>query len=208
LPGELFRADVVSSKEVTTAGYLLAESTGTLLVDSVVFEADGRPRPLDSGIDPIWLGANTGVSLENVLHSAGGVRYAAVIVRGRLEGPGAYGASGQYRYQIPSPRVEPLAPQETTVGDLLDQPATYAGRPVRIVGGLLVREKSALLVDRLGSGGLPEPKARQIKLRTELRDEKLLGRLDTGGAVRYGQVQIEGFWRAGSLTLLSITVIL
>jgi hypothetical protein len=132
-----------------------------------------------------------------------------VLVRGRLAGPGAYGAGEKYRYQLVPANLEPLAVLETSVSDLLDQPASYEGRLVRVVGGLLVRERAGLLVDRLGPGGLPEPKARQIKLRAPLGDPALLGRLKgaAGGPVRFGQVQVEGFWRAGALAPISFAVV-
>jgi hypothetical protein len=155
------------------------------------------------------LGAEAADALGGALHSAGGVRYAPVLARGRWEGPGAYGAAGKYRYQLVSARLERLSVQDATVGELIDRPTSYDGRLIRVAGGLLVHEQSALLVDRLGPGGVPAPDARQVKLRAPLADRALLDRLKgpAGGAVRYGQVQIEGFWRAGALVPLSISII-
>ena len=154
----------------------------------------------------IWLGSTVANDIGEALRTAGGTRYGIVVARGQLEGPGAYGPGGSYRYQMSGPHLQPLAPQETTVGALLDSAAAYEGRLVRIDGALLARSDSALLVDHLGSGGLPAPGARQIKLRGPLRDNALLGRLHaaSGGAIHFGQVQVEGFWRGGALTPLSL----
>lgn len=209
LPGDLLGRDAPPTQQIATVGYLLVDKSGATLVDQLTFQPDGTPRPLAGGVAPIWLGATGAAAIEGDLRAAGAVRYAIVLVRGRVEGPGAYGAGGAYRYQIAAPRIEPIALQETTIAELLDQPATAEGRFVQIVGGLLARETSSLLVDRLGPGGLPEPKARQVKLRAPLRDQELLGRLagPSGGAVRFGQVQIEGFWRGGTLAPLSITIV-
>ena len=208
LPGDLLRASPASNAEITTGGYLIDNADGAALVDGLTFEADGSPRPLATDVAPIWLG-DSAASLRGVLRVAGSVRYGAVLARGRLEGPGKFGPAGKYRYQLASARLAPLAVVETTIGELLDRPASYAGRLVRIVGGLLVRDQSALLVDRLGAGGLPAPKARQIKLRTPLRDQPLLDRLKgaPGGAVRFGQVQIEGFMRGSALAPIAITLV-
>jgi hypothetical protein len=67
----------------------------------------------------------------------------------------------------------------------------------------------ALLVDQLGAGRPPMPKARQIKLRAPLQDRALLGRLKgvSVGAIRFSHVQVEGFWRAGVLLPLSIVLV-
>jgi hypothetical protein len=209
LTGELARAGFAAGQEVAVAGYLLADAAGVILVETVAFEADGRPRPLDTGVAPLWLGAAAPTSLGAALRSVGDVRYAAVVARGTVDGPGSFGPSGGYKYQIILASVEPLVPQETSVEVLLDQSAAHEGQMVRLVGGLLVREDSALLVDRLGVGGLPAPKARQLKLGSPLRDSALRERLTgaPGGAVRFGQVQVEGIWRSGILAPLSITVL-
>lgn len=208
LPGDLLRASPAPNAEVTTGGYLIDGADGAALFDGLTFEADGRPRPLATNAAPIWLG-DSAASLRGVLRVAGSMRFGAVLARGRLEGPGAFGPAGQYRYRLTDVSLAPLAAVETTVGEVLDRPASYEGRLVRIVGGLLARDQSALLVDRLGVGGLPAPKARQIKLRTPLRDQALLDRLKgaTGGAVRFGQVQIEGFMRGGGLAPIAITLV-
>lgn len=209
LPGELNSAGRVAGREVGVVGYLLADTAGAVLVDSVMFEADGQPRPLSPGGAAIWLGEAAPEVTGGALHTAGGRRYAAVIVRGALEGPAAFGPGGAYPYQLAAPRVELLGVQETSIAALLDGPAAQEDQAVRVVGGLLVRDGEALLVERLGAGGLPEPKTRQLKLRAPLHDPALLARLGGAaeGKVRFGQVQIEGLWRAGTLAPLSITVL-
>lgn len=195
-----------SGAEVTTVGYAVVDDTGVRLLDGLSFSAGVTPQPLSDVTGQIWLGSETAGALADMMRSAGAIRYAVVAARGRLEGPGSYGPGGAYRYRMSDPQLQPIAPEETTVVALLDNSAAYEGRLVRIAGALLTRPDSALLVDRLGAGGLPEPKARQVKLRAPLRDKALLDRLQgaPGGAVRFGRVQVEGFWRAGVLTPLSL----
>lgn len=195
-----------SGAPATVAGYLLADAAGVWLVDGLVFDAVGQARPLEPGAAPIWLGAAPpGVSLRD----AGSLRYAAVLVRGVIAGPGVYGPAGRYRYQVAAPNVTPLSPLETSLAELLAQPSAYEGRLVRLVGGLLVRDTAALLVDKLGAGGLPEQGAVQIKLRGGLRDPQLLAELRSApsGVVRFGQVQIEGVVRGAVLVPLSISLV-
>jgi hypothetical protein len=194
--------------EVTTAGYLVADSAGAALVDGLSFAVDGTPHLLDS-TNQIWLGAGIETRIKAQLRVAGGFQFAPVRAHGRLEGSGAYGPSSSYRYQLIGPSIEVIAAQETTIGDLLDHAAGYENRLVRLVGSLIARDSSALLVEQLGTGGLPMPKARQIKLRAPLQDRALLGRLNgvSGGSIRFGQVQVEGFWRAGVLIPLSIVLV-
>lgn len=194
--------------DLTTIGYVVVDGDGASLNDGLSFSAGPTPRPL-SEPNRVWLGAGAADSLGGALRTAGALRYTAAVARGRLVGPGAYGPGGRYRYQISAPQLQPLAPEETSIALLLDNPALYEGRLVRIAGSLLTRSSSALLVDHLGSGGIPAPGARQIKLRGPLRDQALLDRLPGGssGGVRFGPVQIEGFWRGGALTPLSLSPI-
>ncbi len=195
-------------REVTTAGYLVVDSAGAALVDGLSFAVDGTPHLLDN-TNQMWLGAGIETSIKAQLRAAGGLLFAPVRARGRLEGPGAYGPSSSYRYQIVGPSVEVITAQETTIGDLLDHSAGYENRLVRLIGSLIARDSSALLVDKLGAGGLPMPKARQIKLRAPLQDRALLDQLKgiSVGAIRFGQVQVEGFWHAGMLIPLSIVLV-
>ncbi len=199
-------ASAPGGTDLTTAGYLVVDRMGARLVDGLSFSAGPIPQPLASLEEQIWLAADAANTLESRLYPAGDLRYAVVLARGRLEGPGAYGPGGSYRYQLRDPSVQALAPQETTIAVLLESPAAYDGQLVRIVGALLARDDAALLVEQLGAGGLPAPGARQIKLRAPLRDRALVERLQSagGGTVRFGQVQIEGFWRNGTLLPLAI----
>ena len=197
-----------SSGGVTTVGYLLVDDTGAALVDGLSFAADGTPQLLDSP-NKIWLGAGIVANLKAQLRDTGRLQFAPARVHGQLEGPGMYGPSHGYSYRFIDPSIEVITAQETTIGDLLDHSAGYENRLVRLVGSLIARDSSALLVDQLGAGGLPMPKARQIKLRAPLQDRALLARLKgvSGGAIRFGQVQVEGFWRAGVLIPISIILV-
>jgi len=194
--------------EITTAGYLVIDRLGGVLVDGLSFTADGTPHLLDN-TNQMWIGTDIATSIRAQLQTAGGLQFAPVRAHGRLEGPGAYGPSRSYRYQIAGPGIETITAQETTIGDLMDHSANYENRLVRLVGSLIAHDNSALLVDKLGAGGLPMPKARQLKLHAPLQDRALLGRLKgvSGGAIRFGQVQVEGFWRAGVLIPLSIVLV-
>jgi hypothetical protein len=191
--------------DITTVGYVLVDEEGVRLVEGLSFSGDLAPQPLSSSEEQIWLAIDAESTLKSALHTAGRVKYALVVARGHLQGPGAYGPNGRYGYQIADPRVQPALLHETTVAALLDSPTAHEGRMIRVVGALLARAESAVLVDRLGDGGLPEPGSRQVKLRTPIRDSALLDRLKgNSGAVRFGQVQVEGFWRGGVLVPLAI----
>jgi hypothetical protein len=196
--------------DVTTAGYLVVDRAGVALVDSLSFAADGTPQLFGGESNRIWLGPGSETILKDQLQAGAGFQYATARVRGRLEGPAAYGTGGSYRYQMASPRIELIAAQETTIADLIEQSASHEDQLVRLIGGLIARDSSALLAEQIGVGGLPEPKARQIKLRAPIRDGALLDRLHgvPGGAIRFGRVQIEGFWHDGMLIPLSITPVI
>lgn len=194
--------------EVTTAGYMVVESAGASLVDGLSFASDGTAHLIDH-TNQIWLGIGIEASIKARLQASGKLLFAPVRVAGQLEGPGMYGPNRSYNYQLIGPIIELIAAQDTTIADLLDHSGGYENRLVRLVGSLIAHDSSALLVDQLSAGGLPMPKARQIKLRAPLRDNALLSRLKgvSGGAIHFGQVQIEGFWRSGTLIPLSIVLI-
>ncbi len=207
-PLDMLLKSAAPPRDVTTAGYLAVDSAGATLVDGLSFTADGKARLLNNP-HQIWLGPTIETNIKAQLRVAGALQFAPVRVHGRLEGPGAYGPSLDYRYQLIGPSLEVVTTQETTINDLLEHSANYENRLVRLVGSLIAGDSSALLVDQLGAGGLPMPKARQIKLPAPLQDRALLGRLNGGSSasIRFGRVQVEGFWRAGILIPLSIILV-
>ena len=71
---------------------------------------------------------------------------------------------------------------------------------------MLISDSSALLIDKLGEGGIPEPGAQQLKLRRMARDSQFEQQLQSigAGAFRTGQVQVEGYLDNGALTVLSM----
>lgn len=198
-----------AERSVATFGYVLLDHDDVRLVDTIIVDHAGAPQPLDTGAEPVWLGADVRAQLQGIVRSSADTQYAPVIVQGRLRGPDSYGPGGRYRYQLLGPQLSPLAAQEMSVAELLQHSAQYERRLVRLAGGLLVRENSTLLIDRIGAGGLPAPKAQQIKLRAPIADRRVLARLTStpSGAVRFGSVQVEGLWNGGLLSLLSISIV-
>ena len=204
--GELLGRNMpLAGAEITTAGYVVVGDAGARLLDGMSFSAGATPQPLP-GASQVWLGSDVTRALGGLLQHAGEVRYAVVVARGRLEGPGVYGPNGSFRYQLIDVRLQTLTHEETSIAALIDNAGAYEGRLVRIAGGLLARKDSALLVEQLGAGGLPAPGTRQIKVRGPLRDVALLERLKrtSNGAIHFGQVQVEGFWRNGQIAPLAI----
>jgi hypothetical protein len=196
----------VQGADITTVGYIVVNDAGARLLDGLSFSSGATPQSLSSAAGQVWLGADVVRSLGGLLQRAGDIRYAVVLARGRMEGPGVYGPDGSFRYRMNDPLLQTLIPEETSIAMLIDGSAAYEGRLVRVAGGLLARANASLLVERLGAGGLPAPGVRQIKLRGPLRDQALLGRLKrtSNGAIHFGQVQVEGFWRGGQLTPLAL----
>ncbi len=195
--GELLAAP--SPGPVRTFGYLWISPDGAALLDGLSLTTTGEPTPLEAG--GLWLDELPSLPAEPPLSTAGPVRYGIVAATGTLDGPGQFGPAGTFRYRLLSPALEPLGLRELTIPLLLDNSGLYEGQAVRLRGDLLMSRDSAVLVERLGPGGVPAAAARQVKLAAPPRDEALLARLQRGAgpSVRFGPVQITGLWRAGRL---------
>lgn len=192
--------------DVTVIGYLYAEGGNVVLTDGLSFSTGPQPRPLDDPMRQIWieLPPDTGIAATAQIDSS--FSYRVVQAQGQLQGPGAFGPGGRYRYQFSPVQLIPLAPLEPTIRTLLLNPATYENRLVKISAGLLTRGNEALLVEQLNDGGIPTAESLQIKLNGPLRDQALLQRLtvSSSGSVHFGQVQVEGIWQQGMLYPLAI----
>jgi hypothetical protein len=131
-----------------------------------------------------------------------------VLVRGMLQPAGPNG-----QRELAAESLVVVVPEETSVGALLDRSGLYNGRLVRVNGGAVISGSSAVLVDQLGDGGIPQPGARQIKLRPAAQDDALLAKLRSSSPAgdqqgpRFGSVQVEGYWRDGALVPLIIRIL-
>lgn len=182
----------------TLVGLLYVTQDGALLAEGLSLSG---PSPLPLGATPIWLGSLR-LPDDAPLRAAGAVRYGPAQIAGRLEGPGSFGPTGDFRYMMESPRVELLSVRELDITLLLGNSALYEGQAVHLRGQLLASADSALLSQRLGQGGVPDAAALQVKLAAPIRDRALLDGLSGTGAARYGPVAILGVWRAGVLVPL------
>ncbi|NNJ13557.1 hypothetical protein EKD04_024845 [Chloroflexales bacterium ZM16-3] len=189
-----------------TIGYLYMTDAGVALVGGLSFSHGDTPTPLDA-LGAIWLPSPPPLPADAPVESAGATRYLIVRAQGQLSAPGSYGPGGTYPRQLTEVLLEPLGVRELSIPLLLANSGIYDNQPVRLSGQLLLGgTTTALLVDRLGSGGVPEPSAQQIKLTAPITDEQLRARLTAtpGGTARFGPVQIIGIWRRSSLYPLAI----
>ncbi|MBX0331458.1 hypothetical protein K2Z83_27785 [Oscillochloris sp. ZM17-4] len=190
---------------VEVIGYLYITGAGTALAGGLSFSQADPHAPL-AAPGSIWMPDPPPLPADAPVESAGATRYLIVRAQGRLSARGSYGPGGSYPYQISEVILEPLGARDLSIGLLLANSGIYDNQPVRLSGQLLLGASTALLVDRLGSGGVPEASAQQIKLIGPIVDEPLRARLTAapGGAAYFGPVQIIGIWRRSSLYPLAI----
>lgn len=205
----LQRPSASAALPLSIAGCLYVDSHGARLLDGLSMSAGATPQPLAQPEAQIWIDPAALEQLGGRLLQAGQARYAVVLAHGQIEGPGTFGADKRYRYRLRDARLEPIAPLETTLSELLNRENAHSSRFVRLTGGLLAGERNVQLAERIGPGGLPASDASQIDLLEALRDRALIGRLQRapGGQVAFGRVQVEGLWRDGSLFPLVITLL-
>lgn len=202
--GELIEGAAAGA--VKTVGYLYTTAEGSVLADSMWAGDGGVPAPAD-GLG-IWVEGAPPLPADSPTTAAGAARYTIVEARGVLEGPGQYGPGGRYAFRLTSPALRPLSVRELTIPLLLQNSGLYEGQPVRLRGQLLATGDAAILVERLGSGGVPEADALQLKLASPPRDPAVAAALRQAGSgdVRFGPVEITGLWRAGRLYPLNVLV--
>ena len=190
---------------VEVIGYLYPAAKGTSLVGGLSHSLGEMPAPLAEA-GAIWLPDPPSLPADAVLDSAGGVSYLIVRTRGQLSPKGSYGPGGSYARQLTNAALEPLSVRELSIKLLLDNAGIYDNQPIHLSGRLLLGASTALLVDQLGSGGVPTSDALQIKLVGPIEGAPLRERLTatSGGAAHFGAVQVIGIWRRSVLYPLAI----
>lgn len=190
------------SGPVVVIGYLYADPAGAILVDGLSFSGSSRPQPVvTDAAQQIWLGKAIDAALDADLQRSDGIGYEIVQAHGELDGPGSFGPSGTHRYQLTSTDLTARSAEELTIAALLADTASYENEVVRIEGDLVASSDSAILVEAVGVGGVPDSNSLQIKLLSPIRDQALLQSLSSlpGTPVRFGPVQIVGLWQRGTL---------
>jgi hypothetical protein len=158
-----------------------AESTGelaTIVPAQAIWLAEAPPEAIRSAV----LNGNT-----------------ILKIRGKLSPPGAYGRDQRFPYQISAAQIETLQAERTTIANLAQNPHSLDRILLSVEGTLLAEPSSALLTDQVSEGGVPTG-LHQIKLRGISPDRSLLDRMQSSGEVRWGKVQMIGWWQDGTLT--------
>jgi len=147
----------------------------------------------------LWLAEALPVTVASELNADATV----LRLRGRLSPPGAYGAHAEYPYQFSADDAAVLRPEQTTIASVAANPHALDAVLITLNGVLLTAPEGALLLDAVGDGGVPAADARQIKIR-DLAPGQIPDTLQLSGDVRYGPVEVVGWWRDQALTPLII----
>ncbi len=109
-------------------------------------------------------------------------------------------ANNQRTFQASEVKV--LSPTAVLLRDLVNNSSVYQEQVVQVNGTIIVNEQEALLVEAVGSGGVPTADAAQIKVAQPFSDRELISRLPgQSNNVRYGSVVAVGLWRNKSLQI-------
>ncbi|MBV9788654.1 MAG: hypothetical protein JOZ51_10800 [Chloroflexi bacterium] len=170
--------------------------------DQVLTAGLGNSDP--SAVSPeqaIWLAESLPAELQSQAQAGNNI----VRVRGRLSPPGAYGRDQQFPYQLSAAQIEVLMPERTTLANLAQNPQALDKVLLTVEGTLLTQQNSALLTDQVSEGGVPTGQ-NQIKLSRTTIDRALFDKLNSSGEVRWGAVQVVGWWQNATLTPFKITL--
>ena len=149
----------------------------------------------------IWLEQQPPDTIRSQLSNGTGL----LKIRGKLSPPGAYGREQRFPYQISAETIETLQPERTTLINLAQNPRALDRILLTVEGTLLAQHNSALLTDKVSEGGVPVGQ-HQIKLPKVDLDPDLIEGLNSSGEVRWGAVQVLGWWQDGTLTPFRITL--
>ena len=210
-PGPLPLPSATQREETLTLQTLLSEPQRwsgqpiTLITPALLSESEqlltSRPaRTSQTARTSIWLADATSDTVRDQLDNGAGY----LKLRGRLSPPGAYGRDQRFTYQFVADEIDVLDPERTTIANLADNPRAIDGVLLAVSGTLLLRGNSALLVDRVSAGGVPEPEARQIKLPRNAIDTDALAGLQRSGDVGWGPVRVTGWWENGAMAPFAV----
>ncbi|GAA5530370.1 hypothetical protein [Herpetosiphon gulosus] len=96
--------------------------------------------------------------------------------------------------------VKVVEPTSINLGELNQNLSVYNNQVLRLNGTLLLKDQAALLVEEVGSGGVPTANAAQITVEQIPSQSPLVQQLpNEQGNIRYGQITLVGMLRGKSL---------
>ena len=96
--------------------------------------------------------------------------------------------------------VKVVEPTSMSLSELNQNLAVYNNQVLRLNGTLLLKDQAALLVEEVGSGGVPTTNAAQITVEQIPSQSPLVQQLpNQQGNIRYGQITLVGMLRGKSL---------
>ncbi len=96
--------------------------------------------------------------------------------------------------------VKPIEPTNMSLGELNQNLAVYNNQVLRVYGTLLLKDQAALLVEEVGSGGVPTANAAQITIEQIPNQSPLIQQLpNQQGNIRYGPLTLVGMLRGKTL---------
>ncbi len=193
MPGLAEALDRPPKETIETIGYLVPMEGGAALIGGLSF-AHGEPQAIEDA-GTLWLPGLRLIS-NGMLQ--------LVQVDGVLSAPGSYGPDAAYPHQLEQFHIQALKINDLSIEQLLAAPGRYMNKPVRIQAQILISESSALLVESLGVGGVPDASAQQIKLSGPIERGALLEQLQASGNTHFGTVEVVGIWHGQSLYVLSM----
>jgi hypothetical protein len=186
-----------SGQEIVLIAQMGVEGAEQLLTASLESDDPAAVQPNQA----IWLAEPPPAEIRSQVQAGDTV----VKIRGRLSPPGAYGRDQQFPYQISAAQIDVLAPERTTLANLAQNPQALDQVLLTVEGTLLAQQNSALLTDQVSEGGVPTGQ-HQIKLSRTTIEQAVFDKLKSSGEVRWGEVQVIGWWQAATLTPFKITL--
>lgn len=186
-----------SGQEIVLIAQMGVQGAEQLLTASL---GSSDPAPMQPD-QAIWLAEVPPAEIRSQVQAGDTI----VKIRGQLSPPGAYGRDQQFPYQISATQIDVLAPERTTLANLAQNPQALDQVLLAVEGTLLAQQNSALLTDQVSEGGVPTGQ-QQIKLSRTAIDQAVFDKLKSSGEVRWGEVQVIGWWQDATLTPFKITL--
>ncbi|WP_110513292.1 hypothetical protein [Herpetosiphon llansteffanensis] len=165
-----------------------ANSTITILAPALISESNTiLAGALEPGAEPIAYQPVLSIPAQTLAITS---NIAVLRINGVLKSP----------TELEPITVKPIEPTNISLGELNQNLAVYNNQVLRLNGTLLLKDQAALLVEEVGSGGVPTANAAQITVAQIPSQSPLIQQLpNQQGNIRYGPISLVGMLRGKTL---------